>query len=57
MKLGRLVSFSGLLWCYSSSGSGMSSGSGGCRRQAVAAAEVRRGGELEKEKGSGNADA
>jgi hypothetical protein len=35
----------------------MGGGSGGCRRRAVAAAEVRRGGELGKEKGSGNADA
>jgi hypothetical protein len=57
MKLGGLVSFSGLLWHCSSTGPAMGSGSGSCRRRAVAAAEVRRGGELGKENGSGNADA
>jgi hypothetical protein len=32
----------------------MGGGSGGCRRRAGAAAEVRRGGELRKEKGEQN---
>jgi hypothetical protein len=50
------VSFSGLLWCCWSIGSEMGGGSGGCRRQAGAgaAAEVRRGGELGKERGEQN---
>jgi hypothetical protein len=42
VKLAGLGSTSGLSWCCRSIGSGLRGGSGGCRRQAVAAAEVRR---------------
>jgi hypothetical protein len=48
------VSFSGLLWCCWSIGSGMEGSSSGYRRRAGAAAEVRRGGELGKERGEQN---
>jgi hypothetical protein len=56
-KLGRLGSTSGLLWCCWSTGSGLGGGSGGCRRRAVVAAEVRRGVVLGRGNDSGNADA
>jgi hypothetical protein len=49
------VSFSGLLWCCESTVSRVGSGSSGCRQRAEAAAELWRGGELGKAKGSGNA--
>jgi hypothetical protein len=54
VKLGGLVSFSGSQRCSRSTGSGVGSGSDGCRRRAEAAAGLRRGGELGKAKGSGN---
>jgi hypothetical protein len=47
-KLDALGSTSGLSWCCRSIGSGLRSGSGGCRRRAVAAVEVRRGTTLGK---------
>jgi hypothetical protein len=53
-KLGRLGSTSGSRRCSRSTGSGMGGGSGGCRRRAEAAVEVRRGGELGKRKSSAN---
>jgi hypothetical protein len=53
-KLGRLMSFSGLLWCCWSTGSGMGGSGGSCRWRAGAAAEIRRGGELGKERGEQN---
>jgi hypothetical protein len=40
-KLGRLGITRGSRWCSSSTGSGMRSGGGGCRRRAEAAEEVR----------------
>jgi hypothetical protein len=49
-KLGRLGSTRGSRWCSRSTGSGMRSGGGGCRREAGAAAEVRRGAAFGKEK-------
>jgi hypothetical protein len=49
-KLGRLGSTRGSRWCSRSTGSGMGSGGGDCRREAGAAAEVRRGAAFGKEK-------
>jgi hypothetical protein len=43
VELGGLVSFSGSRWCLRSTGSGIGSGGGGCRRRTGAATEVRRG--------------
>jgi hypothetical protein len=53
-QAGELQWVAGLLL---STGWGMGSGSGGCRRRAVAVAEVRRGGELGKRKSSANVGA
>jgi hypothetical protein len=50
MKLNGLESTSRLLWCCGSSGSGLSDGSGSCRRWAAGAAGVRRGATLGKGK-------